>query len=71
VTSWSGMAKIDLSAILCRPLDGVTVSGSIDNKTKDNRKNMPAVADATTVSLSDGTRITFSSAGQFTVAELS
>jgi hypothetical protein len=65
ITSGPGVPDIDLNAFFARSVSGVTVTGAAPV--------MPVSANRPiegTVSLSDGTRITFATAGQFDIVEL-
>lgn len=64
ITSWPGVIDIDLSAILARPASGGTIGGAA-LVSSERRQSKPS----RTVSLSDGTRITFATAVQADVAE--
>lgn len=55
ITAWHGSPEVDLSVLFARPALGATVAGSAPAKA-DRRSGA-------TVSLSDGTRITFATAG--------
>jgi hypothetical protein len=81
ITSWPGSVDIDLDSFFARPLSGPTVAGALATKVKTTEDSPTdrSVADlrsgdrpkAGTVSLSDGTRITFATANQFDTVELS
>jgi hypothetical protein len=65
ITSGPGVPNIDLDAFFARAASGPTVTGA--------NPGMPVPANQTvngTVSLSDGTRITFATAGQFEIVGL-
>jgi hypothetical protein len=57
ITSWHGSPEIDLGAMFEQWANGPTVAGAAE--TRPNRRPKD------TVSLSDGTRITFSGTNQF------
>jgi hypothetical protein len=65
ITSWHGSPDIDLDAFFARTTPDATVTGAASAKIAQVVR--PA---AGTVSLSDGTRITFATAGQFDTVEL-
>jgi hypothetical protein len=65
ITSWPRSRDIDFDAFFARPASDATVTGAVPNKTA--RADRPAGG---TVSLSDGTRITFATAGQFDIVGL-
>jgi hypothetical protein len=60
VTSWPGSRDIDLSAFVARPTIDATVTGAAQGHTAQPGRPVEG-----TVSLSDGTRITFATAEQF------
>jgi hypothetical protein len=60
VTSWPGSRDIDLDAFFARPTIDATVTGA--TRGHATQRGRPAEG---TVSLSDGTRITFATAEQF------
>jgi hypothetical protein len=63
ITSWSGSPGIDLDCLFAVPLAGVSVGGADSVVTATDK---PPAADrrtGETVSLSDGTRITFAATG--------
>ncbi len=64
ITSWNGPPEVDLAALFAGS-SGTTVSGS----GQPNDPMESAVPEAGVVRLSDGTQITFATAGQFTVLE--
>jgi hypothetical protein len=57
VTSWNGSPEIDLDALFAKPAGGATVAGGTPGAANHR--------DPETVSLSDGTRITFADPDQF------
>lgn len=65
ITSWPGSPDVDLDAFFARPASGATVTGAIVAKTPQADSYIYG-----TISLSDGTRITFATAGQFDIVEL-
>lgn len=77
ITSWPGPPVIDLTALFARPLSGgplerslasplgPTISGAIPA-----RVGPPEHPPKATVSLSDGTRITFASADRFAIDDV-
>jgi hypothetical protein len=68
ITSWSGSVDIDLDNFFARPLPGPTVAGASATKVKTtNDLSLQDRPKAGTVSLSDGSPITFASANQFDV----
>jgi hypothetical protein len=58
ITPWRGPPEVDLTALFARPTTGATVGGG----GKPVQTPEPAGAGRETVSLSDGTRITFATA---------
>ena len=65
ITSWNGPPEVDLAALFARPSGGASVTGSGQaTKTPETKPATPGI-----VQLSDGTQITFATAGQFTVIE--
>ncbi len=64
ITSWPGAIDVELTVLLNRARDGATIGGGLAAR---ETANAPACADDGTVSLSDGTRITFTTAGQLSV----
>jgi hypothetical protein len=74
ITSWPGSADIDIDSLIAQPLPGTTVAGAgSDSVTQNGGAPAPhAPPDRPTrgtVSLSDGTRITFVTANQFEKAD--
>ena len=65
ITSWNGPPEIDLAALFARPSGEASVTGS--GRATDTTDPNPVAPG--TVRLSDGTQITFATAGQFTVIE--
>jgi hypothetical protein len=74
ITSWSGSTDIDLDSLFARPQPGASLAGSSEGTDLSgiSGDKPPVVVCPTpgTVSLSDGTRITFATAGQFDIVEL-
>jgi hypothetical protein len=65
ITSWTGPPEIDLGALFAKPAGDATVGGG-----GQRIEPIEAVQSGSgTVRLSDGTQITFATAGQFTVVE--
>ena len=65
ITSWNGPPEVDLAALFARPSGQASVTGSGQvTVTADPKPAEPGI-----VQLSDGTQITFATAGQFTVIE--
>lgn len=64
ITSWRGPPDIDLNAIFSRPASGVTVAGAGAGQDDHNLRSMAECRTPGTVSLSDGTTITFATAVQ-------
>jgi hypothetical protein len=63
ITSWPGSADIDLAAFFARAASDTTITGAVNAEPFDRTAKG-------TVSLSDGTRITFAAVGPFDMAEL-
>jgi hypothetical protein len=57
ITSWHGSLDVDLSALFAKPRNGATVAGAGSAESPHTERD--------TVSLSDGTQITFATAGRF------
>jgi hypothetical protein len=76
ITSWSGSTDIDLDSLFARPRLGASVAGADSSESTNDKRpghdKRPGADHPTggTVSLSDGTRITFATAGQFDIVEL-
>ncbi len=65
ITSWNGPPEVDLLALFAKPAGDATVGGGGRRiEPMDSRQ-----LSAGTVRLSDGTQITFTTAGQFTMVE--
>jgi hypothetical protein len=67
ITSWPGSLDIDLDRLFARREAGASVSGAGSGPATEAAMAHPVEA---TVSLSDGTRITFATAGQFETVDL-
>jgi hypothetical protein len=82
ITSWSGSLDIDLDRLFARPQLGASVAGANspestndkrpgdDKRLGDDKRAGVDRPTGGTVSLSDGTRITFATAGPFDIVEL-
>jgi hypothetical protein len=68
ISAWSGSLAIDLDAFFAQPSAGASIAGSAPatQATPATQTNPQANG---TVSLSDGTRITFATAGQFEIVK--
>jgi hypothetical protein len=65
ITSWPGSTDIDLGAFFARSASDGTVTGAAHAKAAQVNRIVEG-----TVSLSDGTKITFATTGQFDTVEL-
>lgn len=65
ITSWPGSTDIDLAAFFARTASDTTVTGAVPGKA-----DSPGRTAQGTVSLSDGTRVTFATVGPFDMVEL-
>jgi hypothetical protein len=69
ITSWPGSLEIDLDNFFARPLAGPTVAGAVSADIIQAERPQADRPNKGTVSLSDGTRITFVTASQFDTAD--
>jgi hypothetical protein len=69
ITSWAGSLDIDLDNLFARPPPGATVAGAVSAKVTETGEPPVGRLNRRTVSLSDGTRITFATESQFGAKE--
>ena len=65
ISAWSGSLAIDLGALFARRPAGLTIGGGSPPDTPAAPVSLASCPPAETVSLSDGTKITFATASQF------
>jgi hypothetical protein len=65
ITSWPGSVEIDLDSLFARPVTGTTIAGAVSVDVTRSRASVTDKSGGGTVSLSDGTQITFATTDQF------
>jgi hypothetical protein len=70
ITSWPGSADINLDLLFAKPVPGTTIAGAVSAGVTPTAGLADGRPNRGTVSLSDGTRITFVTASQFDSVEL-